>query len=85
MGDSDVEGGEADIHNEGLNLRIVLEGSNEAIGDDANIHFVARNLMLLLEKKKVILKGGIVSVEHQKVGFFLVPLRIGKATSQRLI
>ena len=36
MGDSNVEGGEADIHNEGLNLRTMLEGSNEAIGDDAN-------------------------------------------------
>ena len=35
LGDSDVEGGEADIHNEGLNLRTLLEGSNEAIGDDA--------------------------------------------------
>ena len=46
-----------------------------------SIHFVARNLMLLLEKKKVVVK----SVEHQKVGFLLVPLRLGKATSQRLI
>ncbi len=36
MGDSNVEGGEADIHNEGLNLRTVLEGSNEVMGDDAN-------------------------------------------------
>lgn len=37
LGDSDVEGGEADIHNEGLNLRTLLEGSNKAIGigDDA--------------------------------------------------
>lgn len=36
LGDSDIEGEEADIHNEGLNLRTVLEGSNEAIGNDAN-------------------------------------------------
>ncbi len=36
LGDSDVEGGEADIHNKGLNLRTVLKGSNKVIGDDAN-------------------------------------------------
>jgi hypothetical protein len=74
LGDSNVEGGEADIHNEGLSLRTVLKGSNEVI-------VCGRNLMLLLEKKKVVVK----SVEHQKVGFLLVPLRLGKATSQRLI
>ena len=36
-----------------------------------SIYFVARNLMLLLEKKKVVVK----SVEHQKVGFLLVCLK----------
>ncbi len=36
LGDSDKEGQEVDIHNDGLHLRTVLEGSNEAIGKDAN-------------------------------------------------
>ena len=36
MGDSDDEGAEADIHNEGVSLREVLESSNEPIGDDAD-------------------------------------------------
>jgi len=36
MGDSDDEGVEADIHNEGVSLREVLESSNEPIGDDAD-------------------------------------------------
>jgi len=34
MGDSDDEGVEANIHNEGVSLREVLESSNEPIGDD---------------------------------------------------
>jgi hypothetical protein len=37
MGDSDDEGAEADIHNEGVSLREVLESSNEPIGDDARV------------------------------------------------
>ena len=36
MGDSDDEGAEADIHNEGVSLREVLESSNEPIGDNAD-------------------------------------------------
>jgi len=36
MGDSDDEGAETDIHNEGVSLREVLESSNEPIGDDAD-------------------------------------------------
>ncbi len=36
MGDSDDEGADADIHNKGINLREVLESSNEPIGDDAD-------------------------------------------------
>jgi hypothetical protein len=36
MGNSDDEGAEADIHNEGVSLREVLESSNEPIGDDAD-------------------------------------------------
>jgi hypothetical protein len=36
MGDSDDEGVEADIHNEGVSLREVLESPNEPIGDDAD-------------------------------------------------
>jgi hypothetical protein len=36
MGDSDGEGAEADIHNKGINLREVLESSNEPIGDDTD-------------------------------------------------
>ena len=36
MGDSDDEGAKADIHNEGVSLREVLESSNEPIGDDAD-------------------------------------------------
>ncbi len=36
IGDSDDEGAEADIHNEGVSLREVLESSNEPIGDDAD-------------------------------------------------
>jgi hypothetical protein len=36
MGDSNDEGAEADIHNEGVSLREVLESSNEPIGDDAD-------------------------------------------------
>jgi len=36
MGDSADEGAEADIHNEGVSLREVLESSNEPIGDDAD-------------------------------------------------
>jgi hypothetical protein len=36
MGDSDDEGAEADIHNEGVSLKEVLESSNEPIGDDAD-------------------------------------------------
>ena len=36
MGDSDDGGAEADIHNEGVSLREVLESSNEPIGDDAD-------------------------------------------------
>ncbi len=36
MGDSDDEGAEADIHHKGINLREVLETSNETIGDDAD-------------------------------------------------
>jgi hypothetical protein len=36
MGDSNDEGAEADIHYEGINLREVLESSNEPIGDNAD-------------------------------------------------
>jgi hypothetical protein len=36
MGDSDDEGAEADIHNKDINLREVLESSNEPIGDNAD-------------------------------------------------
>ncbi len=36
MGDSNDEGAEAEIHNEGINLREVLESSNKPIGDDAD-------------------------------------------------
>jgi hypothetical protein len=36
MGNSDDEGAEADIHNEGVSLREVLESSNDPIGDNAN-------------------------------------------------
>jgi hypothetical protein len=36
MGDSNDEGAEADIHHEGINLREVLESSNEPIGDNAD-------------------------------------------------
>jgi len=43
LGDSDEEGEEADIHNLGVNLRTVLETSNEPILDDAdNIDIVGR-------------------------------------------
>jgi len=46
MGDSADEGAEADIHNEGVSLREVLESSNEPIGELTTlaiglcIHFV---------------------------------------------
>jgi hypothetical protein len=36
IGNSDDEGAEAAIHNEGVSLREVLESSNEPIGDDAD-------------------------------------------------
>ncbi len=36
MGDSNVEGAEADIHNKDINLREVLESSNKPIGDNAD-------------------------------------------------
>ena len=36
MGDSNDKGVEADIHNEVVSLREVLESSNEPIGDDAD-------------------------------------------------
>ena len=36
MGDSDDEKAKADIHNKGINLREVLESSNEPIGDNAD-------------------------------------------------
>ena len=36
LANSYKEGQEADIFNDGLNLRTVLEGSNESIGNDAN-------------------------------------------------
>ncbi len=36
MGDSNDEGVEADVHNEGVSLREVLESSNKPIGDDAD-------------------------------------------------
>ncbi len=45
LGDSNKEEQEVDIHNDGLNLRTMLEGSNEAIGNDAtSIHFMVRSL-----------------------------------------
>jgi hypothetical protein len=36
MGNSNDKGAEADIHNEGVSLREVLESSKEPIGDDAD-------------------------------------------------
>ncbi len=36
LGDSNEEGEEADIYNEGVNLQTVLETSNEPILDDAD-------------------------------------------------
>ena len=36
LANSYKEGQEADIFNDGLNLRTMLEGSNKAIGNDAN-------------------------------------------------
>ncbi len=36
MGDSNIEGAEANICNKGINLREVLESSNKPIGEDAD-------------------------------------------------